>query len=230
MQSWLHWAGHVVRMKDPCLPKKLFDGELSQGKRSQGGQKKRFKDTLKVSMKSFGVTLIAWNIWCGTDKWHKVVKRGAKIGETRRNAVIELHRKLRKGTSTSATAVTIPSSHWPRLFRAQIDLICALTDSFFNQTLIRWSSSITMDKELGFNHYQTLLPSKFVTKSNLSAELRIRLLYTQRKNKAPFKKNRCMTLSCIWWWGSSSGDLKTVLYSFTPITSGSTVARNGSTC
>ena len=55
MQSQLHWAGHVVRMKDYHLPRKLLYGELSQGKRSQGGQKKRFKDTLKVSMKAFDI-------------------------------------------------------------------------------------------------------------------------------------------------------------------------------
>ena len=55
MQSQLCWAGHVVCMKDHRLPKNLLYGELFQGKRSQGGQKKHFKDTLKVSTKSFGI-------------------------------------------------------------------------------------------------------------------------------------------------------------------------------
>ena len=40
MKSQLRWAGSVVRMKDYRLPKKLFNSELSQGKLSQGGQKK----------------------------------------------------------------------------------------------------------------------------------------------------------------------------------------------
>ena len=44
-----------VHMKHHRLPNKLLYGELSQSKRSQVGQKKRFKDTLKVSMKSFGI-------------------------------------------------------------------------------------------------------------------------------------------------------------------------------
>ena len=47
MQSQLCWAGHVARMPDNRLPKRLFYGELQQGKRSHGGQKKRFKETLK---------------------------------------------------------------------------------------------------------------------------------------------------------------------------------------
>ena len=55
MQSQLHWAGHVVHKKHHRLPKKLLYGELSQGKRSEGGPKKRFKDTLEVPMKSFDV-------------------------------------------------------------------------------------------------------------------------------------------------------------------------------
>ena len=39
------------------LPKKFHYGELSQNKRSLGGlEKKRFKDTLKVSLKYFGIT------------------------------------------------------------------------------------------------------------------------------------------------------------------------------
>ena len=56
IQSQLRWAGHVVRMKYHQLPKKQLYVELSQGKHSQGSQKKRFKDTLKVSMKSFDIT------------------------------------------------------------------------------------------------------------------------------------------------------------------------------
>ena len=46
----LRWTGHVIRMPDERLPKKVFYGELQEGKRSQGGQKKRYKDTLNVSL------------------------------------------------------------------------------------------------------------------------------------------------------------------------------------
>ena len=53
----LRWTGHVIRMPDARLPKKVFYGELQEGKRSQGGQKKRYKDTLKASLKDFEIPM-----------------------------------------------------------------------------------------------------------------------------------------------------------------------------
>ena len=47
IKSQLRWADHVVRMPDYVLPKQLFYGELQSGKRSQGGQKMRYNDSLK---------------------------------------------------------------------------------------------------------------------------------------------------------------------------------------
>ena len=127
MQSQLCWAGHVVCIKDHRLLKKLLYGDLSQSKPYNGDQKKHFKDTLKVSMKSFGITPNSLEYLAqDRDKWYEAVKRGAKVSEASRNAVTELHRMLRKGTATSASAVTIPYSHCPRLFHAQIGLISHL--------------------------------------------------------------------------------------------------------
>ena len=119
MKSQLHWAGYVVCMKDHRLPKKLLYGELSQIKRSQGGQEKRFKDTVKVSMKSFDIAPNCLEYLAqDKDKWREVVKRGRKVCETRRNTATELHMKLRKGTTRSAISASIPCSHYPRLFHA----------------------------------------------------------------------------------------------------------------
>ena len=36
----LRWTGHVTRMHEEHLPKKILYGELEMGKRSHGGQKK----------------------------------------------------------------------------------------------------------------------------------------------------------------------------------------------
>ncbi|BHF57659.1 hypothetical protein SprV_0100060200 [Sparganum proliferum] len=46
-QMQLRWSGHLVRMDDERLPKRLFYGDVATGSRRQGGQIRRYKDTLK---------------------------------------------------------------------------------------------------------------------------------------------------------------------------------------
>ncbi|BHF78991.1 hypothetical protein SprV_0602210800 [Sparganum proliferum] len=50
-QMQLRWSGHLVRMDDERLPKQLFYGGVATGSRRQGGQIRRYKDTLKSSLK-----------------------------------------------------------------------------------------------------------------------------------------------------------------------------------
>lgn len=124
MQSQLRWAGHVARMSDERIPKKLLFGELQQGKRSQGGQKKRFKDTLKASLKAFNIGQGTWE-QAAQDRgaWRSAVRNGAKTCEANRIAVAENRRQARKNRAiNSANAATIPCPYCQRLFRAQIGL------------------------------------------------------------------------------------------------------------
>jgi len=51
LRSQLRWGGHVQRMDDSRLPKRLLYGELTAGQRSLGRPKKRYKDSLKESLK-----------------------------------------------------------------------------------------------------------------------------------------------------------------------------------
>ena len=51
----LRWTGHVTRMPDERLPRKILYKELQVGKCSHGGQKKRYKDTLKTSLIDFNI-------------------------------------------------------------------------------------------------------------------------------------------------------------------------------
>ena len=128
MQSQLRWAGHVVRMPDHRLPKRLLYGELQHGKRSQGGQKKRFKDTLKVSLKAFDINHDTWE-QTAQDRgvWRSAVHTGAKIHEANRIAAAVQRRQTRKNSANNPLPpATIPCPHCPRTFRARIGLISHL--------------------------------------------------------------------------------------------------------
>ncbi|XP_063594968.1 uncharacterized protein LOC134771946 [Penaeus indicus] len=60
IQAQLRWSGHVMRMEDSHLPKQLFCSELSRGSRKQGGQIKRYKDSLKQSLRACNIPITAW--------------------------------------------------------------------------------------------------------------------------------------------------------------------------
>ena len=47
-RAQLRWSGHLVRMSDDRIPKAVFYGELDAGHQTRGGQRKRYKDVLKV--------------------------------------------------------------------------------------------------------------------------------------------------------------------------------------
>ena len=88
----LRWTGHVIRMPDERLPKKVFYRELQEGKRSQGGQKKRYKDTLKASLKDFDIPMGSWEQTAQErSKWReqlsmKKKRESVKLKESAENA------------------------------------------------------------------------------------------------------------------------------------------------
>ena len=81
----LMWTGHVIRMPDKQLPKKVFYGELKEGKRSQGSQKKRYKDTLKKSLKDFDIPMGPWELTAQKrSKWRGLINKRAALYEKKR--------------------------------------------------------------------------------------------------------------------------------------------------
>ena len=93
----LRWAGHVVRMPDSRLPKKIMYSELRNGQRNQGGQFKRFKDVLKANLKK---CLINTNDWENTamdrPAWQQNIYRGSQHFEQQRRRQMDDKRNRRK--------------------------------------------------------------------------------------------------------------------------------------
>ena len=92
----LRWTGHVTRMPDERLPKKVLYGELQEGKRSQGVQKKRYKDTHKASLKDFNIPTESWERAAqDRTKWRCLINKGASQYEARES--VKLKGSVKKG-------------------------------------------------------------------------------------------------------------------------------------
>ena len=93
----LRWTGHVIRTSDERLPKKVFYGKLQEEKRSQGDQKKRYKDTLKASLKDFDIPVGSWKQTAQErSKWRGLINKGAALYEKGESV------KLKESTETQS--------------------------------------------------------------------------------------------------------------------------------
>ena len=57
VQRQLRWLGHVIRLPDNRLPRRLLNGELSQGQRSVGHPKRRFSDYIRITLQKCNIQL-----------------------------------------------------------------------------------------------------------------------------------------------------------------------------
>ena len=95
MSSQMRWAGHLLRMEDTRLPKKLFYGELKNGKRPRHKPRKRFRE---YNLKELSINDSVWEETAlNRDKWRKSVRGGCNLLESNRLGRTRLKRELRKG-------------------------------------------------------------------------------------------------------------------------------------
>ena len=118
-------------MPEECLPKKILYAELEMGKRSYGGQKKRYKDTLKSSLKDFNIPAELWEqIAQDRALWRGLIRRGASEYEAKRiskGKQKHAQRKARaKASPTELFCSDLCCSICNRQFRARIGLISHL--------------------------------------------------------------------------------------------------------
>ena len=120
------WAGHVFRMSDSRIPKQLLYGELSQGARKVGGQRKRFKDSLKAYLKDFNIDITTWeNAASDRPAWRSMIHKGALHSEVQRSNAAKEKRRARKARAENS--INTPPTLWcqtcGRGFHARIGLI-----------------------------------------------------------------------------------------------------------
>ena len=116
----LRSTGHATRMPDERLPKKVFYEELQVGKRSKGGQKKRFKDTLKVSLKDSTYHLSPGN------RVNRIRQRG--VASSEREQMTTKQRESTKLNENATCAKPEPRNYLQSSFS---ELICSICNRQF---------------------------------------------------------------------------------------------------
>ena len=118
-------------MSQGCLmsgcQRKFSMENCKKKKRSQGGQKKRYKDTLKASLKDFNIPIDSWEQAAqDRTKWRCLINKGASQFEEKRICDAERKRKERKARAKEPSSVSAQSeficSICNRQFRAKIGL------------------------------------------------------------------------------------------------------------
>ena len=98
MQMNLRWSGHVSRMDDSRIPKRLLYGELEVGKRKRGGRTTRFKDYLKRNLNHCEIDPSSWQTLASNRQtWRDAIRKGTKAFEEKRIEHAKLKRSVRKG-------------------------------------------------------------------------------------------------------------------------------------
>nr|VZI12774.1 unnamed protein product [Spirometra erinaceieuropaei] len=115
-------------MDDERLPKRLFYGDVATGSRRQGGQIRRYKGTLKSSLKCLQINPTNWEeLALDRPTCRRTVKTGAAIYEANRIAAAKAKSEVRKSQLrpvSNATAQPLPTCpRCQRTFRARIGLV-----------------------------------------------------------------------------------------------------------
>ena len=116
IKAHLWWVGHVIRMEECRLPRRLMYGELLAGKRNQGRPKLRYKDTVKANLQ-----------WCRINprdlegyamdrpKWRRSVHRAAANFEEARYQKLTAARERHRRASSAVIATDFQCPHCSRL-------------------------------------------------------------------------------------------------------------------
>lgn len=103
MRRQLRWCGHVSRMAEERVAKRIFYSELKEGKRKQGGQFLRYKDVQKRHMKKCDIEPSQWEgLAAQRPDWRALVRNKVSDFEERRRSELDSRRDELKARPPAA--------------------------------------------------------------------------------------------------------------------------------
>ena len=140
----LKWIGHVTRMPDERLPKKILYGELQYGKRSRDGQKKRYKDTLKASLKDFNTP---------TESWEQIAQDRTSGEASYEGELVNMKQKESAKPSRNVHSGRPELRHHQQSFLPQTSLVLSATGSLelrlVSSAIVEYTNNNTSHSWLG---------------------------------------------------------------------------------
>jgi len=107
MQRQLLWVGHIIRMSSNRLPRRLLYSKLQEGRRSRGGQMKRFSDHVKLLLKKCQIAPGQFEaLAADRDEWRDACKVGLVTFSVNYGQEAEARRLRRHTISSPPTAST----------------------------------------------------------------------------------------------------------------------------
>lgn len=103
MRRQLRWCGHVSRMAEERVAKRIFYSELEEGKRKRGGQLLRYKDVQKRHLKRCNIEPSQWeDLAAQRSEWRGHVQRQVRDFEEQRKVDLDAKRDQIKARPPAA--------------------------------------------------------------------------------------------------------------------------------
>ena len=96
-RTQFRWSGHVSRVSDERISKRMLYGQLPNARRHPGSQRKRYKDQLRVYLKTCNIDYTKLeSLTAGRSQWRRLCYSAVEQFEQQRIDTAKTRRATRK--------------------------------------------------------------------------------------------------------------------------------------